>query len=140
MNLQSSIFNFQSSIFNLFDLLYLLPSLFDLQSSIEPSIPLPYSHSSRLNKLLDASKAKVVYGNKTEESDLYISPTILNNVTAADKLMEDEIFGPIVPMMVVENADDAIDFILDRYVPRFPIFFRYYFSHILNEFLDFNFE
>ena len=73
-----------------------------------------FSYFSRLNKLLEASKSKVVYGNKTDENDLYISPTILNNITADDKMMEDEIFGPIIPMMVIENVDDAIDFILDR--------------------------
>jgi len=74
-------------------------------------------HFRRLNKLLEASKSKVVYGNKTDENDLYISPTILNNITADDKMMEDEIFGPIIPMMVIENVDDAIDFILDRERP-----------------------
>ena len=66
-----------------------------------------------MNKLLKASESKVVFGNKTDEEDLYISPTILNNVTASDTIMEDEIFGPIVPMVVVDSVDDAIDFVLD---------------------------
>ncbi|XP_066921724.1 aldehyde dehydrogenase family 3 member B1-like [Clytia hemisphaerica] len=74
-------------------------------------------HFQRLNKLLKASESKVVFGNKTDEDDLYISPTILNNVTTSDNIMEDEIFGPIVPMVVVDSADDAIDFVLDRERP-----------------------
>jgi len=60
------------------------------------------------------NESKVVFGNKRDEDDLYISPTILHNVTADDECMQEEIFGPVLPMMVIDNADDAIDFILDR--------------------------
>lgn len=71
-------------------------------------------HFSRLQALVDASKAKVAIGGNYDAKDKYIAPTILTNVTATDKIMEDEIFGPILPIVTVENAYEAIKFINAR--------------------------
>ncbi|KAJ0174245.1 hypothetical protein K1T71_010391 [Dendrolimus kikuchii] len=68
-------------------------------------------HFARLQTLLDASKDKVVIGGRSDANDKFIEPTILANVTASDKIMEDEIFGPILPILTVENAYEAIKFI-----------------------------
>ena len=46
---------------------------------------------SRLNELIDRSK--IVHGGDTDASEKYIEPTFLYNVTADDKIMQDEIFG-----------------------------------------------
>lgn len=77
-------------------------------------------HFERLSKLID--KSKVAFGNKKDEDDLYISPTILNNVTATDAVMQEEIFGPILPLLEMETLDDAIDFILDRGEPPLSVY------------------
>ncbi|VVD01069.1 unnamed protein product [Leptidea sinapis] len=74
-------------------------------------------HFSRLQSLLDASKDKVVIGGKTDAQDKYISPTIVANVSPDDKIMEDEIFGPILPIVPIENAYEAIKFINAREHP-----------------------
>lgn len=58
--------------------------------------------------------ADVAIGGKTDPDDLYIEPTILINVTADDPIMQDEIFGPILPIVNIENAFDAIKFINGR--------------------------
>lgn len=71
---------------------------------------------SRLQSLLDASGNKVAIGGKSDPTDRFIEPTILANVTEKDKIMEDEIFGPILPIVPVENAYEAIKFINARYV------------------------
>lgn len=60
----------------------------------------------RLTWLIE--KDKIFYGGDTDEKDLYISPTILHNVTFEDKVMEDEIFGPILPVIEFNNVDEAI--------------------------------
>ncbi|CAH4030315.1 unnamed protein product [Pieris brassicae] len=74
-------------------------------------------HYSRLQALLNASKDKVAIGGKSDSQDRYISPTILTNVSPDDKIMEDEIFGPILPIVPVENAYEAIKFINAREKP-----------------------
>ncbi|XP_072942867.1 aldehyde dehydrogenase, dimeric NADP-preferring isoform X1 [Epargyreus clarus] len=74
-------------------------------------------HFSRLQALIDASKGKVAIGGNYDAKDKYIAPTIITNVTATDKIMEDEIFGPILPIVPVENAYEAIKFINAREHP-----------------------
>ncbi|XP_022128552.2 aldehyde dehydrogenase, dimeric NADP-preferring isoform X3 [Pieris rapae] len=74
-------------------------------------------HYSRLQALLNASKDKIAIGGKSDSQDRYISPTILTNVSPDDKIMEDEIFGPILPIVPVENAYEAIKFINAREKP-----------------------
>jgi len=71
----------------------------------------------RLNNLLQGSKGKIVLGGDLDQSDLYISPTVLTDVTQEDSLMQEEIFGPILPMMSVSNAQDAVNYITSRPKP-----------------------
>jgi len=72
-------------------------------------------HFKRLSSMIDQSK--VVYGGKTDEKDLYIAPTIMKDVTESDAIMKDEIFGPILPVMIVDSVDEAISFIQSREKP-----------------------
>lgn len=58
--------------------------------------------------------ADIAIGGKSDPEDLYIEPTILVNVKGDDPVMQDEIFGPILPIINVENAFDAIKFINSR--------------------------
>lgn len=69
----------------------------------------------RLTALID--KDKIYYGGETDEESLYISPTILNNVCFDDKVMEDEIFGPILPVITFDNLDEAISEVNSRPKP-----------------------
>jgi len=63
-------------------------------------------HFNRLNDLIH--KDKIYYGGETDEEHLYISPTILDNISFDDRVMEDEIFGPILPVIEFNNLDDII--------------------------------
>ncbi|XP_075980878.1 aldehyde dehydrogenase type III isoform X3 [Anticarsia gemmatalis] len=71
-------------------------------------------HFSRLQALVDASRDKVAIGGSYDANDKFIEPTIVTNVTATDKIMQDEIFGPILPIVPIENAFEAIQFINER--------------------------
>ncbi|CAH0695749.1 unnamed protein product [Spodoptera exigua] len=71
-------------------------------------------HFSRLQALVDASKDKIAVGGTYDANDKFIELTILTNVVASDKIMQDEIFGPILPIVPVENAYEAIKFINER--------------------------
>jgi len=74
-------------------------------------------HFDRLSKLLSRTKGKIVIGGNTDRDDLYIEPTIVSDVPKDDSLMQEEIFGPILPVVVVENIDDAIRYINERDSP-----------------------
>lgn len=66
-------------------------------------------HFNRLVKLLDQTKVKI--GGETDEATKFISPTIMTDVTPKDAVMQEEIFGPILPFITVQNQQEAIDFI-----------------------------
>ncbi len=61
-------------------------------------------------------RTKIVIGGKTNESTLYISPTVLTDVKPEDKVMQEEIFGPILPFIRIEDHNEAINFINQRYI------------------------
>ena len=54
-------------------------------------------------------------GGDTDASERYIAPTIVANVAKDDKLMEEEIFGPLLPILTVNSVDEAIQFVNERY-------------------------
>lgn len=60
----------------------------------------------------------VAIGGKSDVQDLYIEPTILIDVKPTDPVMQEEIFGPILPIVNIDNAYDAINFINSRYIFR----------------------
>ncbi|KAI8867796.1 aldehyde dehydrogenase [Ramicandelaber brevisporus] len=79
-------------------------------------------HFLRLRNVLERSvatgKVNLVgsYGQKVmlddlDEDDLYIPPTIVSGAPKDDPLMEDEIFGPILPVIVVDSIQEAVDYI-----------------------------
>ncbi|CAF1282342.1 unnamed protein product, partial [Rotaria sordida] len=72
-------------------------------------------HFERVKKLIDTTK--VVYGEETDAKQNYIAPTIMTNVNIAGKVMQEEIFGPILPIITVNNEHEAIDLINTRPKP-----------------------
>ncbi|KAF9109360.1 aldehyde dehydrogenase 3, member A2 [Mortierella sp. AM989] len=69
------------------------------------------SHFLRLKSLLHQSKGQIVAGGELNEDDLYISPTIVMGVEKDDKLMEGEIFGPILPIMLVDRLVEGVKYV-----------------------------
>jgi aldehyde dehydrogenase (NAD+) len=72
-------------------------------------------HFERLSKLLDG--ADLACGGETDAETRYIAPTVARGVTADSPLMADEIFGPILPIVTVDDIDEAISFINRRPKP-----------------------
>jgi aldehyde dehydrogenase (NAD+) len=54
---------------------------------------------------------EVVTGGHIDPENCFISPTILNNVRPEDPVMQDEIFGPVLPIIEFENFDEVYDII-----------------------------
>jgi aldehyde dehydrogenase (NAD+) len=72
-------------------------------------------HHARLTRLL--ADADVVTGGEADPSDRYIAPTILRNVGEDDPVMQEEIFGPILPVISVPSVESAIRFLNGRAKP-----------------------
>ena len=60
----------------------------------------------RLASLIDP--AKVIAGGKADPKAHYLDPTLLYPITWEDKIMEDEIFGPILPILTYKTFDEAM--------------------------------
>lgn len=66
-------------------------------------------HFHRLLGLID--EEKVVCGGKADRESLRIEPTVMAGVTWDDAIMQEEIFGPILPILTYESLDEAIGMI-----------------------------
>ncbi|HDR3522980.1 aldehyde dehydrogenase [Bacillus pacificus] len=64
-------------------------------------------HFERLCTFL--KDGKTVIGGNYKKETLHIEPTVLTNVTWESAVMEDEIFGPILPIIEYDNIEDVID-------------------------------
>lgn len=67
-------------------------------------------HFDRLSSLI--IRDKVFCGGASDDKDLYISPTLMDNIELDDAVMKDEIFGPILPVMSWTKMSDALDTVL----------------------------
>ncbi len=56
---------------------------------------------------------KVVYGGDSIKESLQISPTVLDNVSFNDKVMQEEIFGPILPILTFNEFSEVYDTLID---------------------------
>ena len=69
-------------------------------------------HYHRVMGLIDPKK--VVLGGRGREDELRIEPTVMDNVTADDKVMQEEIFGPVLPVITYRNINEAFEFVEER--------------------------
>lgn len=63
-------------------------------------------HFDRICRLIDHKK--VVHGGASLRASLQIEPTVMDNVTFADAVMQEEIFGPIMPILTFDSIEEAI--------------------------------
>ena len=70
-------------------------------------------HVERLKKLID--KKKVIHGGNI--TDRHIEPIIMSNVTWEDNVMQDEIFGPILPILTFETLEEVIHILHEKDQP-----------------------
>lgn len=68
-------------------------------------------HFDRLQNLIEPQK--VAIGGQVNRAENFIAPTVMKDVAFTDKIMEDEIFGPILPILPYEKLEDAIKNILN---------------------------
>ena len=69
----------------------------------------------RLTSYLD--EGKIIIGGDTDIDEKYIAPTFIDDVSWSDSIMQEEIFGPILPIVDYDDLDDVIEKINARPKP-----------------------
>ncbi|KAH9956199.1 aldehyde dehydrogenase [Russula dissimulans] len=68
-------------------------------------------HYKRLRNLMIKSSGEIVIGGDTDEKKRRITPTVYRDVKEGDSLLEGEIFGPLLPIVPVDDIREAIEYI-----------------------------
>ena len=99
---------------------YIQASITDFYGS-DPSTSPDYAriindrHFGRLTALIDSGS--VLIGGQHDGSTRFIAPTVLDGISGDSAVMQEEIFGPILPLITVDSSDEAIAFINERDKP-----------------------
>lgn len=72
-------------------------------------------HFNRIKGLID--KSKVVLGGECDDKSLRIEPTIMDNVTFDDAVMQEEIFGPVMPILTFDTIENAVSIVNEHMHP-----------------------
>lgn len=75
------------------------------------------NHFQRICSFID--QEKVVVGGQSDADSRFIAPTVMRDVTLGDKVMSDEIFGPVLPVLDYESLNEVYD-IVDQ-LPHHPL-------------------
>jgi aldehyde dehydrogenase (NAD+) len=57
------------------------------------------------------SNSKIIFGGRMDKQNLFIEPTMLDNVSTNDAVMKDEIFGPVLPIISFKTKEEALNII-----------------------------
>ena len=74
-------------------------------------------HFDRLERVVNTAEGEILYQGKRDKETLYFGPVVIKNPKIDAEIMTDEIFGPIIPIIPVQDLDEAIDFINEREKP-----------------------
>ncbi|MGL4990610.1 MAG: aldehyde dehydrogenase [Sarcina sp.] len=83
----------------------------------------------RIISYINIDKEKIYFGGNFDRDELYIEPTILDNVLIDDIIMQNEIFGPIMPIIEFEKLSEVLEYIKSKDKPLA----LYYFSKDKNK-------
>ncbi|MGJ8581119.1 MAG: aldehyde dehydrogenase [Psychromonas sp.] len=75
------------------------------------------SHTQRISRLIDAKK--VIVGGDVDIAQRYIAPTVMHNVSLDDAIMQEEVFGPVLPVISFTKFEEVLE-VIDR-LPAHPL-------------------
>jgi len=77
-------------------------------------------HFDRISHLMEdaiSKGAKVLFGGEMNEADCFIAPTVLTNCTFDMQIMQEEIFGPVLPVISFKQEEEIIHYLEDQEKP-----------------------
>ena len=80
-----------------------------IQTSTDYGRIINQHHFKRLTQLMQ--HGRIIEGGLTNEEKLFIAPTLIDEVSWQDPIMQQEIFGPLLPILTYENIDEVIQHI-----------------------------
>ena len=84
----------------------------------------------RLKVLMN--EGDIYCGGEVNEQDKYIAPTIIDNIKPGSLIMQDEIFGPILPVMTFDDITEVLDYLNSKEKPLALYYFGKNGDYILN--------
>lgn len=66
-------------------------------------------HVQRVGNMVESSTGTVISGGKVDVGDCFVSPTLIKDPGLGDAVMQQEIFGPVLPIIAVESVEEAIE-------------------------------
>ena len=78
------------------------------------------SHYNRINRLLDDAKSqggKLITGGQIDDAGRFIAPTLIEGMASDSAIMEEEIFGPLLPVITFSNIEEVIDVVNSKPKP-----------------------
>ena len=82
-----------------------------------PDYPRIISQDQVYNLLLLLKQGHIVAGGKYDDKDLYIAPTVISGILPENRIMSEEIFGPILPLLDFDDIDNVIDYVNNQEKP-----------------------
>ena len=98
------------------------------KKSSEYSRIINLKHFNRLSNILEKEKENIIFGGSIDENDLFIEPTLLNNIKFDSFCMKEEIFGPILPIIEYPENISGIEVLEELRSKEKPLAF-YTFSN-----------
>lgn len=87
----------------------------NIQKSPDYGRIISHKNFDRLEKMI--LPQQVVFGGRSDREDLYISPTVMKDVSWENAVMKEEIFGPLLPILTYQNIEEAYQAILENGKP-----------------------
>ncbi|KAI5959775.1 HFD1 [Candida pseudojiufengensis] len=69
----------------------------------------------KMSKIISNTKGNIIVGGESDAETRYFAPTVVDNVTWEDSTMQDEIFGPILPILTYKNLNEACHKIIQNF-------------------------
>lgn len=89
----------------------------DIRHNLDYGRIVNQEHFHRLHGILEKDRSRIIHGGTTDEADRFIAPTLINADDGQAASMEDELFGPLLPIITYRSIDEALSFVRERPKP-----------------------
>ena len=99
----------------------------DRRSPLQFGCIINQHHFDRLTHLMQ--NTNIIFGGKTNPEKRYIAPTLIDQVSLTDPIMQEEVFGPLLPILTFEKLNEVIEYHQSQPKPLAAYFFTQHKLH-----------